>query len=407
VKEIYLRQGFKIVDVDPVKRAIGPPASPRHPIPMDTPDLHGYQQPFANSQLNSRAGPSLPHGTWEVRWKTQLNPDFPAAFVLQEGDRIVTDSPASQLFDTAGTAVGPMERVTSGPMFLTTTGGFVYRMLPTGYLVASHPIDGKQAFVFLPEMGDMLSRTLLTRQRTRLLIAGSERALDPHGRVKPTRSVLQVMEINEPVQTREPGLLSSGRSLGALYVTSLGLVAAAGSDLIAAAVPNRIYLVDWALKVSLALTGDFTPEQISLDNAGRIYLIAKVAHTTELWLLDREGNRLYTFDLGNNIARFPIPPAIGYDHTAYIAAGPNLTAISAEGKQLWSHPDEGRIAGLSVTADGQVLMSQGKSIVAWSPAGERRVIASLPEAVAIPPVLTASGDLLAASSKTLYCLHAR
>jgi hypothetical protein len=285
--------------------------------------------------------------------------------------------------------------------------GQFFRILPTGYLSAHKMNSGARTYLLLPALGDQIRRNLLARNGTRLLIAGVERALDPHGRQKPKLSVAEVWDIAEPPRVSAVGLLDSGSPIGELNFPSIQMFAAATPELIVIGTPQGLYLADWSLKVPSVLTGAFEARRFSLDETGRIYMIARVDTRLFFWVLDSQGQLLYSLGLRAAVEESATPPLVGYDHTAYILSGQRVTAISSQGAAKWSYTAPAAIQGAIVTADGRVVVTEANRIVALHANGAPEVLAELEEQLVTAPVLTAGGELLAASSKYLYCLASK
>jgi putative pyrroloquinoline-quinone-binding quinoprotein len=402
MKELLLQTESGSTQLKPAERQVQPVPPSFTLIPL-APDGAEYRQPFANAQLNSRVGFALPSKKWSVLWKADLHPSFVPSWVLQGGNRILVQAGEFRLFDLEGRKIAA-DRAGSAPMFLDREKGLFYGTVPTGYFAANQLAKGTPAYLFLPALGDSARRILIARKEKRLLIAGVERPVDPHGHVKPTRSVIQVTEIKEPVRTAGPGLLQSGKPLGELYVASPELMAAAGPDQVVFTTPRGIFLADWDLKVRAVVRGAFKVRRFSLGELGGIYLIVQLKTGLEFWLLNREGGRIYSVTLPPEFPEPPIPPLIGYDHRAYLVASNRITTISDRGDILWSYEASAPIAGAIVTANKRVLLCEGSRIVALNPANQSEVLATLPGTLIAAPVLTSEGAILAIADKTLYCL---
>lgn len=405
MKELVLEVGSEVTEARPTERKVQA-APPGPAIQVLAADAAEYRQPFANALRNSRAGFALPPGSWTVRWRAGMSPGFTPAAVLQAGERVLAQSGEFSLFDLNGRKVAA-DRAGSAPMVLDAGKGFFYRTLPTGYFSANRMADGAPAYLFLPEFGDMFRRILIERTQKRLLVAGVERAVDPHGHVKPSRSIIEIMEIGEPVRTSGPGLLNSIRSSRQLRIASPEMLIAAGPESIVFSTPAGLFLTDWKLKVSSVLRGAFKVRNFSLDELGRIYLLAEVKKALELWLLDSEGRRIYSAPLPVEMAGANSPPVIGYDHKVYVFAGARVAAIDDKGGVAWMKETAASIGGATVTASHRLLLSDGPRVVALDGAGESEVLATLPDAVIGAPVLTSKGELLASTAKTLFCLTSK
>jgi len=87
----------------------------------------------------------------------------------------------------------------------------------------------------------------------------------------------------------------------------------------------------------------------------------------------------------------------------YLISGRHILAVGQDGKLDWSREAAGPIAGAAVTADDQLLTSEGSQVAAWDAKGERHVVFTFPEVLTTAPILTKGGELLAAGRSGLFC----
>jgi hypothetical protein len=363
-----------------------------------------YLCPYANTLRNSRVSQALPPGSWNIRWRAEWDPFHPPAFVLHEGRRILVHAVPWRLFDTDGKLIGTGD-VSGDGILLDPSRGLLYTVLSTGYLAAVRAADGLQAFLYLPSYGEAISRTLLARRADRILLAGYELSLDPDRAQPPKRSVVEGLDVPEPVKSDSLGLLTSGKPAGRLEISSSKIAAAAGENSVVVGVPDTLYLAGWDLGVRRLLHSSFDPVSISLDEAGRIYLLARVNRKLELWLLTENGERAYAFELPPGIEKILAPPVIAYHHSAYLIAEHQILSVAPDGKLNWTRPAHGVIAGAIVTPDHQLIVAEGDSVTAWDARGQRRILYTFAgEQILTPPVLTQDQALLVATRSRLYCL---
>lgn len=406
MRQVRFVKGFDYASRDFPAIGIHPAARPAA-VATAAPGPHAsYHQAFANGQLNSRVGARLPAGDWAVEWSAPLDPQLTPAFVLEDGDRIVVRSAMWALFDRAGASLGSGQAA-GPPVVLDAAQNLFYSILPSGYFSAAHLSDGQPAYMFLPSFGDTFSRVYLARRGSRILVVGEERALDPHGERQPWRSLVEINDVGDPVRTSAGGRVTGSQPVGSLEIPSPHVVAASAGDTIVAAAPGEIYVTNWKLEGRAVLEGSFEPRAMSLDEAGRIYLIVESGDKTSLWLLTADGERVYSYEFPPGSSAGLRPPMVGYDHTVYAIAGRFLYAIGPDGKLNWSREAKARLSGAVVSGDDQLLTSEGSQVVAWNQAGERRVVHSFDEELTTPPVLTADGRLLVASRRALYSLVLR
>jgi len=404
VPQIRYVKGFEQTTLQPPVRAIHsvPAAKPLTPaIPSGPP---GYPEPYANSGRNSRESQPLPAGNWRVRWRVPIQSDTGANWVFQQGNRILVRAIEWLLLDPDGRIIS--QGVSGGgPILLDAPNDLFYRMLPTSFFAAARLSDARQRFLFQPAFGDAFTRTLFVRQGRRILIAAQERALDPDDLHRPSRSLIESLTLPATIETTGLGLLKSSLPGPELHIGSPHMLAAATGDSIVAAVPNCLVVADWSMNVRHALTGTFDPAWMSLDEAGRAYLVVRSGERQSLWLVTQEGERLYVFDLPGSVPPVSGPPIVAHDHTAYLLAGQQIVSVAPDGKLKWLKAASGRLAGAIIAAGDDLVVSEGDSIAAWDGLGQRRLLATIPgEQLISPPVLASNGDLLVAARSSVFCL---
>jgi hypothetical protein len=125
---------------------------------------------------------------------------------------------------------------------------------------------------------------------------------------------------------------------------------------------------------------------MSLDEAGRVYLLAQTKVGLELWLGNKDGQRLLSSALPQDMRVNPTPPMVSYNHRIYILGADRVIAIAPSGKLAWVRPLKTAHAFAVVTADDQLLVSDGSELVVFDEAGKRRVLQTFADDVlATPP----------------------
>ncbi len=395
-------------DVVPTPIRTGPTgiASPPRAAPEGE---AGCPRPFLNERLNSRLTASLPEGPWEVRWRTELTELTEPHFVLQVNDRIVIQGEYEwQLFDMKGDLL-TAERLGYSGVVLDGKNGLFYAADVNGFLAARELADGRVRFLLSAYYADQFRRVLFARRGDEFLIASVERRLDPHGAHPPRQSVLEVLRLGDPMEATEDGVVTSGGRPSELMVQTPKVLAALHDRTLVLATAGRVYLLDWDLKVRTLLTDDFEPLAMSLDEAGRMYLIVRTPTDHALWVVTQEGERVMTYHGLPAVEHDAYaPPVVDCDHRVYVIGGELLTAIDPDGRAAWQRRMTGVVAGAVVTAAGQLLVSEGAVLGAYDGRGEQRVLYAVPgDTLRTPPALTEQGALLVASSKYLYCLEPR
>lgn len=390
------------LDATPVniKPVATPAAIPRAAPP---PGGGGSPRPFVNDQLNSRLARALPAGEWKVRRRQDVADGLRPSFVLQTNDRILAQGiDRWQLFDLDGKPLAT-DRLGASPVFIDTAHPLFYLADENGYVAAHRLSGGGEEFVFHAYFGNDFQRVLLSRRGRRMLIVSVERPVDPHGQHQPNLSVVEVQDLGEPPQTNADRILRSNKRETYLMRKTVLLQAALRDDTLVLATQDRVYLADLNLKIHAVLQAEFTPLAMSLDEAGRIYLIVNERGRPALWVLTPQGERLGSFVFPPDMEVAALPPVVGYDHRAFIIGTDRLLSVNPNGKLAWARG--GRVAGATVTADDQLLVSDGSELAAYDADGKRRILYDFrDEVLSTPPVLTAGGELIVASPNHLFVL---
>jgi len=371
------------------------------------PDGKSYPRRFANAAHNSRLGVALPAGRWEVRWKTELNGELFPELLLADSRRILLEGYSEwHLFDMQGELLATNER---GPseVLLDGSHSLIYALDSFGYLAAWSLQEGTLAFQMPIDFGDQFSRPFIARRAQRLFVTGIARKLQPHAPPR-NRAFVEAMDLGDPLQVDDTNVLASLRTHARLMRRTRLLLTALQDDALVIATQDRVYQADLDLQLQRAFTGTFTPQTMSLDEAGRIYLTVYMEtdageERRALWVLSPGGELLVDAELPQAPA---IPPIVGYDHRVYLVLEDRVRALNAEGELLWEQHAGEEIVGAIVTADDRLLVAAGQLLAAFDVEGEREVIFYLEkDRWATPPVLTEEGRLYVASERHLYCLQ--
>lgn len=359
-----------------------------------------------NTEQNSRLDAPLPAASrWTKRWSKPLRERNIPRHVLQSGDRIVVESPVWELFDLSGKQLWALAAGIS-PLVLDPEHGHIYFADANGMLRACRLTDGREVFSTMPLFADEFVRPYLKRSGNRLVIAGVERDLDPEKRVRPARSIIELVDLGTSPEVSATGLLVSARNVSSLIFPSTSLVVAGAGDSLVVAIEDHITIVDGDLKIAAAYRGKFLPRSISLDEARRIYLVV----TTEtgglaLWIISPQGELLRSIELPADLASIDAPPAIGYDHSIYLRMAGGIVAFAATGEKLWEYRPTAPVVGLAVTSDDRLLVSSGSDLSIIDRAGTPTIIQSFPgERIATAAVITATGDIVVATECKLHIL---
>src|SRR5262249_20561773 len=160
---------------------------------------------------------------------------------------------------------------------------------------------------------------------------------------------------------------------------------------------------DAELEVRRALVGRFEPVSLSVDEAGWIYLLADEGDRRALWVVTPEGERTARFELPPPLHTASAPPAVGYNHVAYIPRGARILAVGGRGELLWIRPTRADSAGCAVTMDGELLVTDETALVTFDRDGDRWVVwDSGGNVLRASPTLTPDGHVLMVSDRAIH-----
>ncbi len=102
------------------------------------------------------------------------------------------------------------------------------------------------------------------------------------------------------------------------------------------------------------------------------------------------------------------PPVIGYNYQIYILGHDKILAVNPEGKLIWQNSLEKKISGASITKNEQLLISAENELLAFDTKARQKIVFALSDdSISTSPILTAKGEILLASRKSLYCLTSK
>lgn len=393
-------------------RAESSAAALRDATPEKTAD--SWLGPSGGAARNGRLPHALPAGEWAVRKRIPLAPDVRPAVVLASSDRLLAYGEEEwQLLDLEGRSIAN-SLLGRGDVFLDPANGAFYYSDRAGLISARRLGDAGEIFSLIAHFGDAFRRTLFVRDGARLLIASVEEPSDPFERTRPSISIAELHDLGNPLTTGEGMLLTSAQLAANLIRRTTIMHAAYTPGTLWLAYPGRLVVTDGALKARGDYTAEFTPAALSTDETGRAHLVAEVpaaggdpAARRVLWIVTPQGERVAEAELPAAMNRLTAPPLIGYDHRVYLVAAERLLCLGPDGKAVWDK-HASSVTGASVTADGRLLVADGSDVVAFAPDGRPRRLADVsPEVLSAAPILLGSGEILAASEKTLYLIGPR
>ncbi len=380
------------------------PGVPRSPAVAPT-------QPFGDSRQSGRLDASLgdPRAVvWSPRFAAPLLPDTRAHSVFAHGDAIVVQAGVWQLFGTDGRLRGAGPAGT-GPVAVSPTDRTLRWVDLHGRLTAATLDTGEPIWTHGLFHGDGATYPFLAVRGEHAVVIGADRFVNPEGlfRPEPTLAV-EAITVNQPLSIAAGGILESVTSPGALTAPRDGgdVFGAAGDDNIVVAWRDHVMTLDFDLTPHSVRSGTFEPRAVSVGDAGRTYLIVRTADGPRLWMLNAEGEQVFSAVLPDEANETLVPPIVSPDHRVFVVTSKRIVAFSPIGDRLWEFaPAQGRPYA-SVTADGWLLVVVDQVLGVLDAEGRGTSLFAAPgEVFRTAPVLTPEGEILLASERSLLCLR--
>lgn len=361
---------------------------------------------FVNDRMNSRQSHALGSNVLAAAAHFDAEPTFAPAYLVESRERVAVQGQAAwQILDSG---LNPVRRLTGGAghVILFEDEGIAYVPDQVGLLTAYSLVEGKEIYSAPLIYGSDFERTWFTRRGSRLFVASVEKMVDPHSDQMPELSTLEVAEVGE-LEFDGLGTMITAPSQANLIRKAQWVVAATSDETIVTGFEDHLFLMDWDLRIHQDFTGEFLPISLSLDEAGAMYLCVEERDSDDrpsFWVVQPDGGRTVQFPLEKPCQDLIAPPIVGYEHTAHLLSKDGVIAVAPSGEARWARSAEGGFAGAVVTADDQLVASDGNQLVAFDQHGQRRVLFESEEPLVTPPLLTGPGEVLVASPSRLYKL---
>ncbi|MFN0103818.1 MAG: hypothetical protein ACKV2U_17260 [Bryobacteraceae bacterium] len=364
-----------------------PPAAPASPE-----GAPGCLRPFANERLNSRLPRALPSGKWSPAWSAAIDGALMPTAVLASGPHaLVLGRTAFQLF-VQGKPVAHGERMGEDAEILPVEGVFLqpdrYSRIATYSLGAGSP----EKYFTANGANDTL-RTFIHRRAGNTIVASADESRSPSDPT-PNRTVyLQVFNAaGEQTANRDA---DTGRLRLAMH-----------NDFIITARPNAIDFLDLALNAPRRIEAQMTPQGLSLDESGRVYLLCEINRRQRLWIVSPTGEYA-AVPMPDGVVAFHRPPVVGYDHRVYLLSLNRIVTVNDAGQLDWQFNAPARVAGATVLTEGHLIAATGDTIIALNPKGESQILCQVPgEQLMASPILGSAGELYALTDRRLHCFTA-
>jgi len=303
---------------------------------------------------------------------------------------------------TAGGEVARGQKGHSDVYLDAGTGGFYY--IDRDDYIATHDARGELLHLLGARLLEQYDRLAIWREADAYLIASRSWGNPPRG--KGYLWAVEKVRLGDTSKMDDQKVLKDRKREGLVSQRVETLVRPPRDGNVAVlATRDRFYLMDDRLKVTEAITGEFVPLSVSLDDAGRIHALVRSGEQGRFWILTKAGERLLDMPVPLPPDTFPPPPVIGRSGRVYLLLPGEVVAVEF-GRVAWREPvDAAPVA--TVGGDGRLVAAVGASVIGFDLLRNRTVLASFPgEELRTPPVLDAHGRLYVASERRLYCLSA-
>lgn len=369
----------------------------------------GPTQPFADARQNSRLDAALKDPfavTWALRFATPLRPDTDAHSVLQHRDAILVQAAVWQLFGLDGKA-RRAGRAGPSPVVIRPDDQSFAWVNADGLLVSAPLATGRTRWSYGLRLADNATYPFIGVRGRRVVVVGGEYDTNPEAKPKQsTRLGVEVIDLGDPVEASDEGILRSATSPGTLVTPFRGDVyGAMDAERIVVAWSDHVLVAGFDLAVKQLLGGTFEPRAVSLGDAGRAYLIVRTGDGPRLWMLNAEGEQVFDARLPDDASDTRVPPIVTPDHRVFVVTDTRIVAFDPTGDRLWEFvAPRGRPRAL-VTAEGWLLVACDDTIGVFDDEGRSASIFQLPgEVFSTAPVLTASGEIFVATERALVCI---
>jgi len=354
---------------------------------------------------DSRLCGKTPEGPLHVSFDAALPDGLDPKFVLTAGGAILVEGTSRWALFSSDGAPRAAGVKAAGVLRLQPERNLCLAPNRSGTLTAFDLSDGSPKFDVALTFGAAYERRMIALANGVLRVASVERTLDPHAGIAPRQFLLEVRNLTDQ---RGEGLAAGEvltEPIADLTGESRHFACALRRGQWTFAVDNAICRVDESCALTVQWNGAFEPRFLSVDEAGRMYLLARVERRMELWLVRSDGGRVYAAPISDDAGEPIAPPIVGYGHVAYVLTRSHAAAVDQTGELLWSCKPAGPVAGAGVTADDHLLIAAGGELGWIDPKGAWQTLYDFgPRSVRTPPVLTERGDVLLATDERLYAL---
>lgn len=352
---------------------------------------------------HGRLSRALPAGTWVPRWTTPVRSLAPHRAVLAADDRLVLDAEFWETFDLAG-QTGVLGRAGPTAAVVDPADRTVLTPNAKGSIEAWSLETGRRVFDVQPMLGAFMQYPLVARFGRYVLAGGPEVRRSPDGGRQPDRSILERIDLGEPLETDDDGLVLSSTRVAALLFPTATLAVAGDASVVVAAAPDRLFFLTPELQVTASYADFLQPLALSLDESGRAYVVGRTPKGLALWIVSPDGRRVVTpLTAGAEPGEAPL---VARDHRVFLVTRDRLAAFDSSGTAVWEHRATGTIGGASLSADDTLLVAESGRLLAFSKEGQGRVLYEAPGLEpTTAPAIDGLGQLVVATTSGLLALE--
>ncbi len=364
---------------------------------------------FSNEAHNGRSAVKLAKNLWSQKWKVPLDESLTPRHILFCNDYIIVYGNGQwQLFSMQGKTLNSGAAGFSELYIDKQTGLFFFADY-NGLIQARNLQDGSHKYSFFPMFSTGYSRPAFFRKERLLDILSVEENENPHGNVTLRSSVIEAVDIGEPETIDDNGYLLSAHRLKDIQVNSTEVNAVFSDNLAVVAAPDQIIITGAELKIARIIKGEFKPVAMSMDESGRIYIVASLAGSVgkknALWVIDSSGSKLADIELPGGAESFN-PPLLGYGLKLYVTSDKHIYSINLKENSFTEVPFEKPLGGAVISSDNKIVLAAGKMIFGIDDNGETIYLTHLDDDKWITnPVFAGNDNLICSTGKFLYCFE--
>jgi len=358
-----------------------------------------FSQQFGATDQASRSAITVPGGRWRVRRSVQLFPETEPQGLLASHDRVVVLGRIWQLYDREGKR---LVHALSGPgaVAFSEGGEAVLALDATGALRRYSAATGALEFRVGAGRGSNVQYALVTARGSDYLLAGVQRALDPHGLSPPRASYLQSFRVAAPYSIDEYHLLQATESEQDWDLAGPVLIGAVAGDICVFARRDQIFVTDRFLSTRRSFSGSFLPRSLSLDERGNLHLLVESDRGPRYWRVSQDGVLGLNVSIPGGSVPAAVPPIPLSDGRVLLQREGQLMIIEADGSHRASVRLGSREARWVTQADASGLLTDGQSLCRLDRELRSEVLFALEDEYFAGPALALDAQTLAVTTPT-------